>query len=146
VAAVFAECSLSVMQTPGLVLAEAFRILRPGGKLVLTDVYARCQEGALLLRRRFAEDLPAVMIKEELEGCLREAGFSVLVWEDHSYVWKEYVAQLILENRPLYGCCWRGIADEQPNLRDFLAIMKQIRPGYCLLVAEKADRCACWID
>lgn len=139
VAAILAECSLSVMQRPRLALAEAFRVLRPGGKLALTDVYAHRPEGALLLRNLFADDLPAVMTREELDDCLHEAGFFVLVWEDHSYVWKEYVARLILANRPLCGC-WRDIAGEQPDCQELLAVLKQIRPGYYLLVAEKAER------
>ena len=49
-AAVLAECSLSAMSNPEVALDEFQRVLRQGGRLALSDVYARNPEGIPSLR------------------------------------------------------------------------------------------------
>lgn len=46
-AGVLLECSLSVMDDPDRVLAEAHRVLAPGGWLLLSDVHARGEAAVL---------------------------------------------------------------------------------------------------
>ncbi len=43
--ALFAECSLSLLGAAEPAVAEFRRVLRPGGLLVVSDLYARRPEG-----------------------------------------------------------------------------------------------------
>ena len=47
---VFCECVLSLLPDPHGALNEFCQVLKPGGRLVITDIYARLPGGALTLR------------------------------------------------------------------------------------------------
>jgi len=70
VAGVLAECSLSVVEDIGMVLAECSRILAPGGKLAITDLYIR-DAGSILLTgsRPGGGCVCGVMTYDEWENC-----------------------------------------------------------------------------
>ena len=113
---VVAECSLSVMQDVTKVLAEISRILMPGGKLAITDVYwpaSDCSAGYLN--------------NHQLEKMLAENGFSIVIWEDQSTFLREFVACYIMEHGTMDEL-WQCIATPKAKL------------GYFLLVAEKCQR------
>jgi len=65
--AVLAECVLSIVADPGAVVDECARVLRPGGLLLVNDLYRRADPDAARL-------------------LLLQRGFDVVVWEDHSTV------------------------------------------------------------
>ena len=102
---ILCECVLSLLPDPALVLAEFRRVLRPDGFLILSDMYDRQAEG----RGRF-------------QLRLTDAGFTLLLFEDHTPLLKELAARLVLAHGSLDGLGCRGCGG---------------RPGYYLLVAQK---------
>lgn len=134
---VLAECSLSVTATPQAVLAEIFRVLKPGGRLVATDVYARSPRVAV------PQSLPrclAGMVGYDMWcATLQRAGLVLDTVEDHSAVLKELLGRIIFEHgslSPLWGeAVARDTADD-PSID----VVRRLRPGFLLLVAVKQDR------
>ncbi len=125
---ILAECSLSLVERRDQALTECHRALRPGGRLAITDVFAR-ESGTA------DSPLPTCVAgmarRDEILAGLADAGFHIERWEDHSAVLKAFVARLIFESdssNPL----WTGDG-ASPN-----AALRQRRPGYFLLVAAKA--------
>jgi arsenite methyltransferase len=132
-----AECSLSVMRDVGKVLTEIHRILVPGGKLALTDLYTpdSCSTSAAGKRPSLSE-LTGVMKRGELTKLLTDAGFSVIQWEDQSAVLKEFVARFIMECGSAEEL-WLCIALRKDAGQVCRPAVKPARLGYFLLVAEK---------
>lgn len=93
---VFCECVLSLVSDADQVLREFSRVLKPKGFLVITDMYVRTgvrfSSDALKERCCIAGARP----RDEIERYLGGQGFSVLLWEDHTWALKELAAQLIL--------------------------------------------------
>ncbi len=123
--AVFCECVLSVTGAAQAVLAECARVLKPGGVLILSDVYLRgegvCSPGSGCLAGALpAGDIPAL---------LGAAGFAPFLFEDHSRLLAELAGRLVLAGLPLAelglgrGC----VAGGGPELA---------RPGYFLCLAR----------
>ena len=124
--AVFCECVLSVTGAAKNVLAQAARMLKPDGVLLLSDLYLRDENG---LR---GEGDPALGAGDCLSGALPErwllnalqaAGFCVQRFEDHSRLLTELAARLVFAGIPRaelgFGC--------GPGAR----------PGYFLCLASK---------
>lgn len=120
---VLAECSASLFSNIDLAFAQIYRVLKPQGRLILTDVYARGEEDIRadgLLRNLYSE--------QQFRDFLSAAGFSVRLVEDCGGILKSMLLELIFE----YG---RDKAYQMIGLDCCLA--KQARLGYIFILAEK---------
>ena len=127
---IFAECVCSLLPDAVSALDGFHRVLKPGGHLVVADLYWRIW------------DQTAIQPKASLGGCLagavdrctlvrriENAGFKIDLWEDHSALLKQLAAQLV----------WAGV-----SLADWWGVdcasgacIDGKRPGYCLITAHK---------
>lgn len=133
---VLAECSLSIMRDLGKVLAEMYRILAPGGKLAITDMYMRDDSAVRARCARNADCASGVKTYSEWTEILAEQGFCLKVWEDQSVYLKEFVARYIMEHGST-DALWQCL---DQRLEDY-ALSRQVlksKLGYFLLVAEKS--------
>jgi arsenite methyltransferase len=129
--AVLAECTLSVIADPGAALAEFWRVLKPGGWLILTDLYLRNPLGVPLPRERQpASCLGGALSQVQIEEKLDDQGFDRVIWQDRSEAVKVLAARLILAGispaRFWGGSC--GAATEA---------IGRLKPGYYWLVASR---------
>lgn len=119
--ALLMECSFSKTQDPIQALKEAFRVLKPDGKLLISDMYARKQEYSCegMLGR--------------LDSCktirhrLWQAGFAVLEMADASDTLADLICQWIMDGKgeDLY----ERLGADRPTL-------KKAGCGYYLCVAQ----------
>jgi len=123
---VLAECSLSVMSSVSKVLTEINRILVPGGKLAVTDLYARSTSGNFSTCKT-----SGIMTCSEMIQVLLDHGFEIMVFEDQSKFLREFVAGFIMEH---------GSPEELRQCAGFEKNDQQIKGlGYYLLIAEKSS-------
>ncbi|MCL5290188.1 MAG: DVU_1556 family methyltransferase [Bacillota bacterium] len=136
---ILAECAFSVMADLNPVLQECCRVLKNEGWLVVSDIYARNPEAVGYLRSLSPVScLTGAISRCELEEKLIQAGFHILLWEDHSYALKELVIQLIMT----HGSMKKFWQESQDGLDDCCGIqesIKKARPGYFLLIARKGQ-------
>ncbi len=78
--AVFCECFLSAAGDPDQVLHEARRVLRPGGRLAVSDMYLRRPEGAVTSDAPNATCLRGARGKEATLSLIARTGFAVRTW------------------------------------------------------------------
>lgn len=134
---ILAECSLSVIAGKEEALAEFWRVLRPTGKLAITDVYARNADGLESVRGiRLPFGITGIMTQDKLTTLMGRQGFSLTNWEDHSYTLKGYLFQAIMGDDPSDpgGRC-QGVGES--SWQECLGMLKQASLGYFLLVASK---------
>ena len=134
--AIVAECSLSLVADRNRALAECARVLMHGGRLMISDLYAR-QPAAIPAVRSLQDSCAATMFgRSELEASLANAGFLVNIWEDHSRALRECAARFLFEHGSLDGL-W-GCTDQSSAATQ--AAMRAARAGYFLLIATRRNR------
>ena len=147
--AILLECSLSASMQPGIAaggsgwaaaraaLGEAQRVLRPGGWLLLSDLYARRPEGIAALRELPAAGcLRSLLDLAGLRQELEELGFTVCFWEDHSETLPRPGSQI----SQAYGSpqsFWEQFAGQAVDAFDLALCTGRARPGYFILAAQK---------
>ncbi len=142
--AAWAECTLSLMTDLDQALAECRRVLRAGGVLAITDLYARQPDGATELHRLpLSSCLSGALPRQEMMDRVQAQGFEVFLWEDHTEALKRFTAQLILTHGSLasFWCCMapRAVqAAQDPAV--FAGQIEQAiataRPGYFLMISK----------
>jgi arsenite methyltransferase len=137
--AVIAECTLSLMNDTRSTLGEFARLLKPGGSLIATDMYAR-QPAALPLLRQLPLGccLQGAVSRDSLEEMLPECGFSINLWEDHTQELKTLAARLIFAHGSMENF-WRSVMSSEANGQyiDIHHAVTQSKPGYFLLLATR---------
>jgi arsenite methyltransferase len=134
---ILCECVLSLISEPGRALLEFNRVLGPDGKLILSDIYLR---GPGTGDQGPGKEVGDGCLKGARSACsvepmLKEAGFTILLWEDHTPLLKELAARLVLSHGSL-DALLGGIKDARCAGMG-LSTMAALRPGYYLLVARK---------
>lgn len=134
---VLAECSLSVIAGKEQALAEFCRVLRTGGKMVITDVYARNADGLDSIRRiPLPFGMTDIMTQDKLTAMVGRRGFSLTNWEDHSQTLKDFLFLTIMgdhSSEPGRRCQGEG----ESSWRESICVLKRASVGYFLLVASK---------
>lgn len=135
---VLAECSLSVMRDSRKVLSECARVLRTGGRLIISDLYARNSPRIKAVRELRGACVSGMLVREELESWLLDAGFETVCFEDHSRALCEAAARFLFEHDSVdeLWSSGEGMSDLEIN-----AAMKQVRAGYFLLIATRVASC-----
>lgn len=133
---VLAECSFSASSDSGDFLAEARRVLRPGGRLGISDVYVRNPAGSAALRALpFSCGLSSAPEENALMEHLHGQGFTLQLWEDHSAVLKELSRQAVQVHGSA-NAFW-GLAEPGVDPLDIAIAISRAKLGYFLLVAQK---------
>jgi len=120
---VLLECSLSVMDDPDRVLQECRRVLKPGGRLVLSDVYARGEEAHLQGCLGRVEQRATILAR------VARHGFELQGFEDFSEHLHALWGQRVFEQGTAAFCAELG-ADQ--------ARLKAVACGYCLVIARRS--------
>jgi len=115
------ECALSQMESPELPLLECARVLRPGGWLILSDLYDRGGNGA--------DDTPLGRLdnQETLASRLLNVNLKPILFEDHSHALASLWAGALLSGSG------EGLLS---TLRQSLQL-QNVKIGYCLYIAKK---------
>jgi len=130
---VLAECSLSAVQDLDRVLAQCARVLLPGGRLMISDLYARAPLAVDKRRAMEATCATNLFAAEALRNKLCSFGFTVNHFEDCSNALASFTAQYLWNHGSLEALwhCQDGAAAScalDPT-------MKAVRAGYFLLLA-----------
>ena len=122
--AVISECTLSIFEMESA-LAEATRVLAPGGWFIVSDLYARNPEGISALRSLPAGTcIGAALTKAEIEAKIAGCGLEIVAWQDCSGKLKEFPV-----------CTLSTAATVDPF--DLILAAGKAKLGYYLLVAQK---------
>ncbi|EGW38200.1 methyltransferase domain protein [Desulfosporosinus sp. OT] len=134
---VFAECALSVMFDPDQVIKEVFRVLKPDGRLVINDVYARNPEGLKSLQElNFDSCIRRALPKEQLINKLNGQGFEIVHWSDHTNLLTQLTVNLIMTHGSMTEFWLKSSScSVDPILAQ--AAIKQAKMGYFQLIARK---------
>jgi arsenite methyltransferase len=134
---VLAECSLSLFDDRERALAECARVLVDGGPLMISDLYARNPGVISPVRSLRCSCAARMLVRDELEASLSNAGFTLSVWEDHSQALRECAARFLFEHGTLDGLWGCGGGDSSQTIQ---AEMRAARAGYFLLIATRGKR------
>jgi len=133
---ILAECTLSVTGKQEQVLAECCRVLRGGGLLIVSDLYARNSAGDPALRQvALGSCFGRLCSQAQIVEALHAKGFNIVLWEDHSATLKHLAVKLILTHGSLESF-WRSTSAGFASA-DIKKTVAQSRPGYFLLIARK---------
>ena len=119
---VFMECSLSLFNDQEAALSECFRVLKPGGWLIVSDMYARGEAA------RLTGPLGRIERRETIENLVSSHGFTVKLWEDFSQYLMAWWGQMIMDQKMESFFNSSGCSPES---------LKRVKAGYFLMIASK---------
>jgi len=135
---VISECSFSLMPNKEMTAREINRVMRPGGRLSMTDIFLRGRlPREIKDRAGFIGCLAGAKPMDDYIEIFLEAGFGRPLVEDHSEELKKTAYRMLVKS----GCpenifSWLG---EGTGSRDWTTVFREGRPGYALLTLTKSS-------
>jgi arsenite methyltransferase len=122
--AILLECVSTIFGTEKI-FASCKRLLKPGGKLLVADLYARKAEGIPSVRELpTGTCIQGVELKESIENALTSCDLSLEFWSDYSDKMKNFPMRTLS-------------ASLQIDLLDLLLAANSVELGYYGMIAEK---------
>lgn len=105
--ALFCECTLSIVDNRPAALQECGRVLKGGAFLIISDVFTR--NGVAQGQGMWPDTLSTegLLTRTDLVAALTALGFSLVVWEEHDRLLKEFAARMVLAGQCLPDAWWR---------------------------------------
>jgi ubiquinone/menaquinone biosynthesis C-methylase UbiE len=135
---IFCECVLSLIPDKQACLTEFFRMLKPNGQLVLTDLF--------IPEKYRYQGLPADQPLSCLDGALsivdlitavEAAGFTITLMEGHTRFLKQLAGQIVFEHGSLDNF-WKHLSGSGGDSQVAQACRTgTLKPGYGLFIAAK---------
>jgi ubiquinone/menaquinone biosynthesis C-methylase UbiE len=122
---IICECSFSLFDTPESVLAGFARALKPGGRLLISDVYARGLPAEISGFTKYLHT------RESLCRWITNQGLRLTLFEDQSQALKSLALQMIMD--------MKDGESFYESIGGSYAAMKAARCGYYWLAARKGD-------
>ena len=138
---IFCECVLSLMPDKNACLEAFFRLLKPGGRLVLADLVlpdpahpahmvppacnppVTCLDGAMTL--------------EALAMAVEKAGFEIFCREDHTPLLKQMACEMVFEHGSM-DAFWQHLTCDVINTGLAGACRQgKLKPGYAMIIARR---------
>jgi arsenite methyltransferase len=140
---IFLECTLSVVHNPNKVLSEVRRLLKPGGLLVLTDIYGRNIYGIPPLRAVLSHGcFNSVWSQSEINMMIQSIDLESILWEDHSEAIRNLTGKIILDHGSM-DMFWKNQSHSRDNPTcdplSFQLLLSRAKIGYFLNIAQKPE-------
>ena len=134
---VMTECCMSHFSDDLAVLKEIYRILKPSGYIIVTDMYARKSD----LSDHAVHKSTRLRTKTDILRRVSAMGYEPALWEDHTQALMQLTMDIIMQ----YGSLSNFYALASPNWADQpqLRPMKKVKKGYYLLIAKKPQGNVC---
>lgn len=141
---VFSECALSVMEDLEQALREIYRVLKPGGWLVINDVYARNPDALLALQDlKLDSCIRRALPKELLINQLVEQGFKLVNWCDHTNLLTQLTVNLIMTHGSMTQFWLKSSACAGAfDVGLTQSTLKQAKMGYFQMIVQKDFSCS----
>ncbi len=144
---VISECSLSLLPNKEIAARDIGRVLKSGGKLVMTDIILNGEvDEALRSQVTFACCLAGARRAEEYFNLFEQAGFQSPYMEDHSRELGKVAFQLgmafgsidnFVGKLPEGPCQRKGTSDATTSIQSYHEFLRLGKPGYALMAMTK---------
>lgn len=120
------------------VISEFVRILRPGGRLAISDIYLRGnkQEGQNPWPEKSCFFKAGGL--QEVRDMISESGFRINTLEDYSLFLRQTTAEFVFKHGSLYGF-WNAVLGDPQQAKALCSASAATRPGLFLLTAQKGE-------
>ena len=126
------ECCMCHFANDLAVLREIYRVLKPSGHMIVTDMFARKSD----LSDHDVHKATRLRTKTDILRRIGTVGYEPVVWEDHTRALTQLTVDIIMQYGSLSNFYDLASPDcaNQPQLRP----MNKIKKGYYLLIARKS--------
>ncbi len=136
--AVIMECALSLSRNLTDTLNQFQRVLKMGGKLIITDIYLR--EAGLSMEDKplpTSSCLAGAVSEPVIRDQVTSQGFNILHWQDHTPLLRQWIARLIFKLGSL-DAVYHLLAESEEAAHELASgFGSRYKLGYYLLIAEK---------